>query len=44
MCGVPAAPDSVFFINDLPNISIKDVDAAIDSEYSSAIDNDWKEK
>lgn len=30
-------PDSIYFINDLPNLSIKDVDAAINTEAQSAI-------
>lgn len=34
----PDAPDSIYYINDLPGISIKEVDAALNSESSSAVE------
>jgi len=33
----PDAPNSIFYINDLPNISVDEIDASINSESNSAI-------
>lgn len=34
----PDAPDSIYYINDLPSISIKEVDASLNSESASAVE------
>lgn len=34
----PDTPDSIYYINDLPGISIKEVDAALNSESASAVE------
>lgn len=34
----PDTPDSIYYINDLPGISIKEVDASLNSESSSAVE------
>lgn len=37
-CGGDATPDSIYYINDLPGISIKEADAAMDGESANAYD------
>ena len=34
----PDTPDSIYYINDLPSISIKEVDASLNSEAASAVE------
>lgn len=34
----PDTPDSIYYINDLPSISIKEVDASLNSESASAVE------
>ncbi len=34
----PETPDSIFYVNDLPSISIKEVDASLNSESASAVE------
>ena len=38
LCGGDTTPNSIFYVNDLAGIGIKEADAAMNAEYASAYD------